>query len=63
QSENKELQSKANQKYRVGEYIPVDTGNGQVSYGKIQSLNKKGDGGVVVVKEGDQERTFSFGSE
>lgn len=63
QSENKELQSKANQKYRVGEYIPVDTGNGQVSYGKIQSLNKKGDGGVVVVKEDDQERTFSFGSE
>ena len=63
QSENKELQSKANQKYRVGEYITVDTGNGQVSYGKIQSLNKKGDGGVVVVKEGDQERTFSFGSE
>lgn len=32
------LETKANAKYRVGEYLPVDTGNGKVEYGKITKI-------------------------
>ena len=35
------LEKEANAKYRVGEYIPVDTGGGHVAYGKITKIEGK----------------------
>lgn len=34
------LKSELSAKYRVGEYVPVDTGNGSVSYGKVTKISK-----------------------
>lgn len=53
------LQSEANAKYRVGEYIPVNTGDDKVVYGKITEI-KKGVVTVVVTNDDGSTKSYTF---
>lgn len=59
EKEIKQLKTKANAEYRVGEYVPVDTGNNKVAYGKVISVKNKEV--TVLVKDSDgQEKKYKF---
>lgn len=59
EKEVKQLRTKANAKYRVGEYVPVDTGNNQVAYGKVISVKNK-EVTVLVKDSKGQEKKYKF---